>query len=253
MSKKVDAIDLLRLWRVTEGLTGSSLGVASFSRPFVTVALLELDVGRPALDLGRKGGSTELSLLRPVGRSILASEPKPAMALARLLILELCLLRFGGVCVLHRLLTLSLRFILALSTKPPTPFVGDKGRSGDILPCVGDMRGPRDMLAGSVASAVEGRSVGGANFCDSSTGRGDCILAVSVSPPEIEVVDEKRLLRAALSRTEARRDEGELERVLSVGGLARAEPVVESRDMPGSGRLLTAGAASAGESSSLRR
>jgi hypothetical protein len=237
-----------------EGLTDSSLGAASFSRPFVMVALLELDVGRPALDKGRENGSAELSLLRPVGRSSLASEPKPAMALARLLTLELCLLKFGGVYVLHRLLTLSLRFILALNTKPPMPFVGDRGRSGDILPCVGDMRGPRDVSAGSVVSAVDGRSVGGANFCDSSTGSGDCILVVSMSLPEIEVVDEKRLLRAALSRTEARRDEGDLERVLSVGGLAREEAEVESRDMPGSGRLLTAGVASAaGESSPLRR
>jgi hypothetical protein len=86
------------------------------------------------------------------------------MALPRLLKVEVCLVRAGGVCVLHRLETLSLRFNMALWTKPPMPLVGDAGRSrsGEILPWVGDMARARAAL--SSASAVGGCSAGGANF-----------------------------------------------------------------------------------------
>jgi hypothetical protein len=196
------------------------------------------------LDCGREGASADSSLLRLVGRSILDNEPNPDMALARLLRVELCLLRVGGVCVLHLLLTLSLRFMLALSTKPPMPLVGDTGRSrsGEILPCIDDMSGPRVSPALSPLSPVVPCSDGGANFCDSSVGRGDRVAAASVSPPETEVAAEKRLLMAVLPRIEPPLDVGRLEGALSVGGLASSgslldavdsRETVESRDMPG--------------------
>lgn len=197
------------------------------------------------LDCGREGVSADSSLLRLVGRSIFAKDPYPDMALARLLRVELFLFSGGGVCVLHLLLTLSLRFMLALSTKPPMPFVGDadRSRSGDLLPCVGDMNGPRVAPALSPLSPVVPCSDGGANFCDSSVGMGDRVAAASASPPEMEVAVEKRLLMAVLARMEPPLDVGRLEGVLSVGGLASSgslldvvdsRETVESRDMPGS-------------------
>src|SRR3954470_23390712 len=127
------------------------------------------------------------------------------MALERLLKEEFCLLNTGGVCVLHRLLTLSLRLSMALWTKPPMPFVGDAERSlsGDILPWVGDMAIPRAARSLSPPSTEEAGSEGRANFCDSSTGRGDRPFALgSASPPDIDVLVEKRLLMAVLPRME---------------------------------------------------
>ena len=93
------------------------------------------------LDVGRDDGSMELSLLKVVGRSILGSVAYPGTALPRLLKVEFCLLKPGGVWVLHLLLTLSLRLSIALCTNPPMPLVGDTGRSrsGEMRPCVGDM------------------------------------------------------------------------------------------------------------------
>lgn len=179
----------------------------------------------------------ELSLLRVVGRSIFDSVPYPAIALPRLLKVEFCLLKPGGVCVLHLLLTLSLRLSMALCTKPPMPLVGDAGRSrsGEILPCVGDMASPRAALALSPPSTEEPGSEGGANFCESSTGRGDRVFAMdSASPPDIDVLVEKRLLNMALPRTEPPLEPGELERMLSGGGLLISGSTVDSRDMPGS-------------------
>jgi hypothetical protein len=87
----------------------------------------------------------ELSLLKLLGlESPLEMEPYPLMLpLPRLLKVEFVLLMPCGVCVLHRLFTLSLRFIIALCTKPPMPFVGEGARSGEILPCVGDIARPR--------------------------------------------------------------------------------------------------------------
>ena len=212
------------------------------------------------LDCGREGVSADSPLLRLDGRSICDNEPNPDMALARLLKVELFLLKGGGVCVLHLLLTLSLRFMLALSTKPPMPFVGDtdRSRSGDILPCVGDICSPRVAPALSPLSPVVPCSDGGANFCDSSVGRGDRVAAASVSPPEIEVAAEKRLLMAVLPRIEPPLDVGRLEGVLSVGGLASSgslldivdsREIVESRDMPGSCLLPIEPASDASSSS----
>lgn len=198
------------------------------------------------LDWGREGGSSVVcSLLKLVGRSILDSEPNPAIALLRLLKDGLFLFSVGGVCVLHLLLTLSPRFMLALSTKLPRPLVGDaeRSRSGDILPCIGDMNGSRDARASSPPSPETPCSEGGANFCDSSVGSGDRFTADSASPPEMEVAAEKRLLIAVLPRMEPPLEVGRLDGVLSVGGLGSSsslEDVVDSReavelrDMPGS-------------------
>ena len=127
-------------------MTKSSLGAAFLSpASLVTVRLLEEDPGR-------EEGSMELSLLKLVGRtSDLDSVPYPLDDAAPPLLLnvEFCLLRPCGVCVLHLLFTLSLRLSMALCTKPPIPFVGEAGRSmrsGEILPCVGDMARPRAAL-----------------------------------------------------------------------------------------------------------
>lgn len=145
--------------------------------------------------------------------------------------------------MLHLLLTLSPRFMLALRTKLPMPFVGDAGRSGDILPCVGDMSGSRAPPALSPPSPVVPCCVGGANFCESSVGRGDRVAVVSMSPPDMDVAAEKRLLIVVLPRMEPPLEVGLLEGVLSVGGLASSgslveivdsRETVESRDMPGS-------------------
>lgn len=116
------------------------------------------------------------------------------------------------------------------------PLVGEAGRSvrsGDILPCVGDMASPRTDPTWSTPSGDDPCSEGGANFCESSTGRGDRTFAGSASPPDMDVFEEKRLLKAALPRTELAR-EGELERMLSGGGLDTSGSAVDSRDIPGS-------------------
>jgi hypothetical protein len=133
------------------------------------------------------------------------------------------------------------------------PLVGDaeRSRSGDILPCVGDMASPRDSL--SPASPAEPCSEGGANFCESSIGSGDRVFAAeSASPNDIDVLVEKRLFSIALPRTEPPRDPGELERMLSGGGLLISGSTVDSRDMPGSCLLPDIEPASEGASSWLR-
>lgn len=211
-------------------MTNSPFEPSLSTASLVMVRLLELEPGREA-------GSTEFSLLRLLGLSILDNVPYPPVALPRLLKVEFCLLTAGGVCVLHLFLfTLSLRFIMALCTNPPMPFVGDVGRSrsGDILPCVGDIASPRIEPVGSPPSIEEPCSDGGANFCESRVGRGDFNFPVgSASPPERDVLEEKRLLHAALPRTEPI-CEGELDRTLSGGGLVASGSTVDSRDMPGS-------------------
>jgi hypothetical protein len=142
------------------------------------------------------------------------------------------------------LLTLSLRLSMALCTKPPMPFVGDDGRSGDILPCVGDMASSRAPLELSPPSNAGLCSEGGANFWESSTGSGDRPFAADSASPDIDVLAEKRLLMVALSRTEVGRDPGELDRMLPGGGLLISGSTVDSRDMPGSCLLPDAEAAS---------
>lgn len=103
-SLKVDAIDLLRLWRGIAGLTNS--GFCGLSAASLVV------LAGPALELGRDEGSCEFSWLRALGLG-LGTGSVPYM-LALLLKVELCRLKLGGAWVLHLLLTLSLRFIMAL-------------------------------------------------------------------------------------------------------------------------------------------
>lgn len=115
------------------------------------------------------------------------------------------------------------------------PFVGDveRSRSGEILPWVGDMASARAARSVSPPSTEEPCSEGGANFCESNTGRGVLPFTTeSESPPEIDVLVEKRLLITVLPRTEPPREPGELERALSAGGLPMSCSAVESRDMP---------------------
>jgi hypothetical protein len=135
----------------------------------------------------------------------------------------------------HLLETLSLRLSMALWTKPPMPLVGDAGRSGDILPCVGDMARARAALSPASVDCSDG----GANLCESSVGSGERVMVMeSASPPDMDVLVEKRLLSMALPRIEPPRDPGELERTLSGGGLPMSGSTVDSRDMPGSCLLL---------------
>lgn len=103
----------------------------------------------------------------------------PVMAswVLRLLATELPRVRPGGDCTLHRLLTLSDRFIIALCTNPPIPFVGDGGRSrrsGDILPCEGDIANAR---------ASDLASPGGSNVCAGVSGRGEPMLLFRFPDP----------------------------------------------------------------------
>ena len=115
------------------------------------------------------------------------------------------------------------------------PLVGDadRSRSGEILPWVGDMARARAARSLSPPSIDESCSEGGANFWESSVGRCDRPLARdSASPPETDVLEEKRLLIVALPRTEPAREPGELERMLSAGGffLKAADPLPPSAD-----------------------
>jgi len=108
----------------------------------VTVVLLWLDVG---LELG----CGEASRLKLLGLEVPFEEramlPVGVFAVSWWLLLlatEFPLFSPGGDWMLHLLFTLSDRFIMALCTKPPIPFVGDAGRSslsGDIRPCEGDI------------------------------------------------------------------------------------------------------------------
>lgn len=70
-----------------------------------------------------------------------AERPTPL----RLLMIELLRVRLAGDCTVHRFEILSLRFNMALCTKPPKPFVGELERPGDARP--GD-RGLRSSVSG---------------------------------------------------------------------------------------------------------
>lgn len=68
-------------------------------------------------------------------------------------------------------MTLSDRFIIALCTNPPIPFVGDAGRepglskrSGEMRPCDGDIAKPRDSSMSLF---------GGSNLCALVKGTGE--------------------------------------------------------------------------------
>ena len=95
----------------------------------------------PCCDVGRDfvagvpsrlafGLEVERGFASPAGKR----EPAPSIEFPRL--------RPGAGVALHRLLTLSDLFIIALCTKPPSPLVGEAGRSilsGESRPCDGDM------------------------------------------------------------------------------------------------------------------
>jgi hypothetical protein len=197
-----------------------ALSTVLLAASFVTVRLLELE-------LGREEGSIELSRLKLLGlESVFGSVP---YVLPRLLSVEFCLLKVVGTWALHLLLTLSLRFSIALCTKPPMPLVGDEGRSGDILPWVGDMASPRTEPVWSPPFTEDPCSEGGANFCESNIGSGDFALPrPSTSAPATVSGLERRALRAVLPRKEV------LERTLSGGGLVGSVSTVVSLDKPGS-------------------
>jgi hypothetical protein len=67
--------------------------------------------------------------------------------------------RPGAACVLHLLLTLSDRFIIALCTNPPKPFVGEGGLSDIALLWAGRPSGARASSSSEVLDS-EGMSVG---------------------------------------------------------------------------------------------
>ena len=102
----VDNTDLLRLCG-SAGFTKTSLS----SRACVTVKIVKLLL----LELGREDGSLLPSLLLDIGSSLgMLYEPVSPPCPLRELAAEFCLFIFGPGCALHRLLTLSERFIIAL-------------------------------------------------------------------------------------------------------------------------------------------
>jgi hypothetical protein len=153
---------------------------------------------------------------------------------------EFCLVSPCGACVLHRLLTLSLRLSMALCTKPPMPLVGDAGRSvrtGEMRPCVGDIAKARDEAASSSTSSSDANdgNDGNANFCESNCGKGDLVgRSGSSLAPKTGVLADRRTLPRPLSAR---------------GGEPDSKLDFESRDMPGSCLLPRAGSASATSSS----
>jgi len=116
------------------------------------------------------------------------------------------------------------------------PLVGDAGRSvrsGEMRPCVGDIASARAPAAAPSSSTAGDCASGGANFCDSSVGKGDRTFRIgSVLPLEATVPAEMR----RLPRPESARGGG-LEVELSSGGLESSGSNVDSRDMPGSCRF----------------
>jgi hypothetical protein len=135
----------------------------------------------PRLELGRLVAIGEVSRLVVLAREYVwvgglngPEEPWPL----RLLATEST--RFSPAAAgwaLHRLLTLSDRFIMALCTKPPRPFVGEIDLSilsGEIRPDVGDIvtLRPRARVSSRAAVSIEG----GSNLCAAVTGSGEVIL-----------------------------------------------------------------------------
>lgn len=85
-----------------------------------------------------------------------ASKPSPKPVTPLLLVaIELPRLKPPVGCALHLLLTLSDRFIIALCTKPPSPFVGEGGRSLPIRLCAGDIAGGLEKDESLVVSALD--------------------------------------------------------------------------------------------------
>ena len=103
-----------------------------------------------------------------------------------------------GSCALHRFETLSDRFSMALWTNPPSPLVGDDGRSGESRRWVGD---------GGSCSSDSGSGFRGSNRCALDCGSGD------PSPVAVDTDDtlEYRLLTPLSPKVELARD-GERDR-----------------------------------------
>jgi len=196
------------------------------------------------LDVGREAGSSLPSLLLlPTGSSLgilyeLGSPPRPLRALA----VEFCRLRLAPGWALHRLLTLSERFIIALCTKPPMPLVGDAGRSlpAPIRAWDEDMVKvrPRPDWSPSVTEALSETDAACLG-----------ISALCLLCSEIDVVVENLLLQAPLPLVEPAFDSPS-EVTLSAAGLVSRGSSEVSRDMPGS-PLLPANTLSPPSCSSL--
>ena len=84
--------------------------------------------------------------------------------LLRLLEIELFRVRPEGSCALQRFEMVSERFIMALWTNPPIPFVGDDGRSGESRRWVGE--------GGNCSSALDS-VFGGSNLWILDNGSGE--------------------------------------------------------------------------------
>lgn len=109
--------------------------------------------------------------------------------LLRLLEIELFRVRLEGSCALQRFETVSERFIMALWTNPPIPFVGDDGRSGESRRWVGD---------GGNCSSVLDSAFGGSNLWTLDDGSGE------PSPVAVDTDDmlEYRLLTVLSPKVE---------------------------------------------------
>jgi hypothetical protein len=114
-------VKLVSAWIVSCSVSFTSLGFA-----WTTVASLWLE---PGLD-GDKGEFSRMGFASGSISLPNAGRPTPL----RVLTIELLRLRLAGDCTLHRFDMLSERFIIALCTNPPRPFVGETGRSGDARP-----------------------------------------------------------------------------------------------------------------------
>jgi hypothetical protein len=88
----------------------------------------------------------------------------PAASMPLLLATESPRFKPGAACTLHLLLTLSERFIMALSTKPPRPLVGEGGLLDDPQPG----KAAEDISAGfsSLVKSILGASIGVDNGLD---------------------------------------------------------------------------------------
>ncbi len=172
-----------------------------------------------------------------------------------MLTVEFCLLRLAPGCALQRLLTLSLRFIIALCTKPPIPFVGELGRSAALARRACDDEIERFRLKSpccSVPVEEAWSDIGEACRCASSSARSD--LRSALLSVAFEGVAETRLLAMPLSRAEVVVDalsDPKLSAGVGPAGLDGSDAV--SRARPGSTLLLEATLCPAEASSLLFR
>lgn len=143
-SQLEDLVGLQRLGSIVlEGLVGGVVRSGSSGLGAVgSVVFVSMDIAagsRSWLEVGRDGGRGELSFDRLPGRDGDVPPRRVASILFRDAI-ESARCKPVGEVTLHRL-TLSVRFIIALCTKPPMPFVGERGLVGDVRPEGGDITG----------------------------------------------------------------------------------------------------------------